>query len=349
MQIMADFSKTYSRLKHVLVSAFFSLLLFPAASHAASFLINPAGQTVHVGDSFSVLVAVNSENITVNAASVNLYFDANKLSVQSLGYSKSLFTLWTTEPTYSNATGLIRFSGGLPSPGYNGAYGPIIRVTFVAKAEGTADITFDGGAILANDGVGTNVYTSASGATVTVLPKTKAQPQAPQATTSVPEAIATTSIPQIIEIPKELTEGDTLSLGGIGVPDAYVFIFIQKSENNPNIVEVPTDANGKFYLAFNQPVASGYYKVWARNLTPESFLGQPSNTSYVEVTSSHFITIFGMKFDYRNTIGILSAMAGAFAVIIIILLIILVRRKERKEEEERKAQTAAIHRDIEHP
>jgi len=90
----------------------------------------------------------------------NLSFSPDKLAVISISKSDSIFSLWTTEPTFSNSNGTISFAGGIPNPGYTGVAGKIIMVTFRAKVSGTAVVNFSSGAVLANDGAGTNILSS---------------------------------------------------------------------------------------------------------------------------------------------------------------------------------------------
>lgn len=65
--------------------------------------------------------------------------------------------MWVDEPTYSNATGTITFSGGLPTPGFQDRDGNLLTITFKAKDAGEALINIETAAILANDGLGTDV------------------------------------------------------------------------------------------------------------------------------------------------------------------------------------------------
>ena len=81
-----------------------------------------------------------------------------------------MISLWVKEPTFSNSAGTIQFEGVVPNPGYIGTDGRVLMVTFKVKATGTANLSYTAGSILANDGDGTEVLTSKSGATYTLLP-----------------------------------------------------------------------------------------------------------------------------------------------------------------------------------
>lgn len=138
------------------------------AEGSGSLYLSPSSATHSIGDTFSVSVRVNTGGTAINATEGSLIFDPDKLQVTSLSKSSSIFTLWTTEPTYSNSDGTIAFGGGLPNPGYSGSSGQIISVNFRAKSGGSSDIVFISGAILANDGSGTNILSSLGKATYSI-------------------------------------------------------------------------------------------------------------------------------------------------------------------------------------
>lgn len=144
-----------------LAAAFPLWLAAPAAQAAgASLYLTPSSGTKAVGSKFTVTVKVNSGGEVINAAQGDISFDAKKLEVTALGRGGSVFSLWTTEPAYNNSAGTISFGGGIPRPGYTGSAGAVFAITFKAKQAGTADVRFSSGAVLANDGKGTNILAS---------------------------------------------------------------------------------------------------------------------------------------------------------------------------------------------
>lgn len=141
------------------------------AAHAvgASFAIAPATLAVASGGQFTVSVLVNAEQ-AVNAAQGTVTFPADKLRVVGVSKSGSILQFWSPDPSFSNANGTVSFAGGLPSPGFVGANGTVLRITFKATAPGTATVNITQGAILANDGQGTNVLTGISHGTYAIGP-----------------------------------------------------------------------------------------------------------------------------------------------------------------------------------
>lgn len=168
-------------------------LPFPvcAQDSKATLFISPSSGTYGVGKTFTVNVSVNSGGgVGINAAEGTINFDSAKLTVTALSNAGSIFSLWTTDPTYSNADGRITFGGGAPGP-YKGSAGKIFSVTFKTKAPGVAAATFSAGIVLAADGKGTNVFGGFGNASYTIEEADEPEPQKP--TENVPPRQETTS------------------------------------------------------------------------------------------------------------------------------------------------------------
>jgi len=142
-------------------------LLSANSAEAASLKVSPDTGVYTAGGTFMTSILVNTQGKPINAADGQLTFNPKELSVVSASRGSSIFSLWTQEPSFSNATGIISFGGGSPS-GYTGGAGTIFTVTFKALAAGTPKVTFKGGSILAADGLGTNVLTTMTGGTYTI-------------------------------------------------------------------------------------------------------------------------------------------------------------------------------------
>jgi hypothetical protein len=139
---------------------------FTIRAHAAQVVISPSTGTYSNGQSFTTTIQVNPEGKSVNAVEAKLSFDNTKLSVVSVSKTGSAFTLWTTEPTFSNAAGTIDFGGGSPTP--FSARSTLLTVTFRSLAEGAGNVTVSSASVLAADGLGTDVYTGAGNATYSI-------------------------------------------------------------------------------------------------------------------------------------------------------------------------------------
>ena len=143
------------------------LLLFCGVTvHAATLSLTPGTGVYTAGSTFTARVVVNTSGDPINAADGTLSFNPKEITV--VGVSKgSIFTLWTAEPSYSNANGTITFSGGSPT-GYTGSNGTVISVTFKVNSAGSPRVNFSDGSVLAADGKGTNVLTAMNGGAYTI-------------------------------------------------------------------------------------------------------------------------------------------------------------------------------------
>lgn len=183
-------SKKIKKLYLLILLAFF-YCLFPlrVVAQQATFNLRPATGSFGVGSTFYVDVSINVDGIAINAAQANLSFPADKLKIIQLSKNSSIFTLWPTEPVFSNQDGRISFVGGLPNPGFIGNAGKVFSILFQAKSTGEATITFSGEIITANDPYGTNIFSSSQKGVYSIIASSEYQPPP--------------------EVPPEIPEGDT--------------------------------------------------------------------------------------------------------------------------------------------
>lgn len=154
--------------RHALPLAFFAFLylLIAQAAFAADLTIAPSTGSYAVGANFTATLQADPAGDSINAVEAKLSFDPTKLAVVSVSKTGSVFSLWTTEPTFSNTDGTISFGGGSPTP--FSARSTLLSVTFKTLAEGTASVSYDTASALAADGKGTDVLKNKSGGTYTV-------------------------------------------------------------------------------------------------------------------------------------------------------------------------------------
>ncbi len=143
--------------------AFF--VLAPFSAHAASLTFSPSSGSYGVGKTFTLSLNIESSEQAMNAASGSISFPGDKLEVISISKLGSIFSLWPTEPTFSNSQGNVIFEGITLNPGYIGANGKILTITFRVRSAGVANLSFSSGSILANDGTGSNILDSLGTAT----------------------------------------------------------------------------------------------------------------------------------------------------------------------------------------
>ena len=165
----------------------------PGVASAATLYFSPSSGEYTIGKTFSVSVYVSSSDQSINAASGVISFPKEKLEVISLSKVGSVFNLWVQEPSFSNSNGTINFEGIVLNPGFTGASGKILTLTFRVKSAGSALINFSSGSVLANDGQGTNILTNLGSAQFSLNDNT---PYVPETTVpSIP--IGTPTAPQI--------------------------------------------------------------------------------------------------------------------------------------------------------
>ena len=138
--------------------------LYPLTAQAATTLsVSPGSVQTEIGKTFSVNININAGE-AINAASGTVSYPTAILDVSSISLSGSIFSFWTDTPSSGSS---ITFGGGLPNPGHVGS-GKLFSITFKAKAAGSGTISITNGKVLANNGSGSNVFSSASSSSVSV-------------------------------------------------------------------------------------------------------------------------------------------------------------------------------------
>lgn len=169
-------SSSVSTLK-LLLATFFAVclwLLLVSTTYAADVLLSPASGSYTPGQTFTVTVQADPKGQQINAVEASMTFDTALLSVVSVSKTGSAFSLWTTEPTFSNSAGTITFGGGSPTPFSNRSN--LISITFTAKAAGSASVGFGDASALAADGRGTDVLQNKTGGTYTIAAAATPEP-----------------------------------------------------------------------------------------------------------------------------------------------------------------------------
>lgn len=152
----------------VLIFSCFNVFLTPASASGASMQLSPASGSYAVGSTFTVNIYVSSADQAINAVSGVVGYPVANLRAIGLDKSGSKINLWVQEPSYSNANGRVSFEGLVLNPGYQGSGGKVVGVTFKVVKAGTAVANFINGAVLANDGQGTNIVSGLAGGRYTL-------------------------------------------------------------------------------------------------------------------------------------------------------------------------------------
>jgi hypothetical protein len=154
---------------------------------AADLSLSPSTGSYSAGQTFTVTLKVVPNGDSINAVESTLAFDPVILSVVSVSKTGSAFSLWTTEPTFSNAAGTVTFGGGSPTPFTTTSN--LVSITFRAVKEGAGTVSFKNSSILAADGRGTDVFKNATPGSFTVTAASTPTPTpTTNPTTEEPEA-----------------------------------------------------------------------------------------------------------------------------------------------------------------
>lgn len=210
---------------------FFSLLtilFFTIAlvANAATIAVAPSAKSVTEGATFSVSVEVNTKGQAVNAAETTVSFPADLLEVVSIGSAKTFSLQTPGSPSRTENT--VSFSAGIPSPGYNGPRGGVGRITFRAKAPGSARITVASGKVLLNDGEGTDAFDGTSNALVTIVPAPKIETPiaVPPTPTEIPVIAPVESLPPITPTVAPVPAQAPTEVISVKLSDLFILIYI---------------------------------------------------------------------------------------------------------------------------
>jgi hypothetical protein len=102
----------------------------------------------------------------MNAVSFKISYPEDLLRFVSLSKTGTIINLWVQEPKGGN--GEVLAEGIVLNPGFTGSKGKILNITFKALNSGKADLIFLSGAVLANDGLGTNILKNMKGGSYTI-------------------------------------------------------------------------------------------------------------------------------------------------------------------------------------
>lgn len=162
----------------------FAFFLTPFVASASTISLSPSSGSFDSGQTFTATVQVQPSGNDVNAVEAQLSFDRTALQVVSVSRDGSAFSLWTTEPTFSNEAGTISFGGGSPTPFSTPS--TAVTITFRASGEGTGTVSFDDVSILIADGQGTDAFSGATDASYTIAAATTPEPTPTTTTTPTP-------------------------------------------------------------------------------------------------------------------------------------------------------------------
>jgi hypothetical protein len=265
-------------IKAIVYSVLITILCSTTTTYAssASLFITKSSVSVSEGESITIDVKVGSPNQAINAVSGTLTFPEDLLKTISISRDNSILNIWTRDPLIQRNK--ISFEGVILNPGYQGEKGTIFHVTFQAKKRGFATVSFSDGALLANDGLGTNIIASLNPTSFNILGS-----GALDLITNKPIAQSNTkktlALPVITDYSPAVNSKDKVYLKGKGEPDALTKIsfedvshksfgeqfmdFIQSKKKRLSDVLVKNNEKGLFEYTTPNNLVAGVY-----NATP---------------------------------------------------------------------------------
>jgi hypothetical protein len=323
-------------------------LLSTAQSHHAhavfsSLYFSPSTGGASIGDTLSVTVFVNSSDEAMNTVDGQISFSTDLLEYSSITTKGGIIKVWTTRPEINDS--VIDFGGGMPSPGYKGPAGRLFTINFIAKARGTARISFNKGRVFANDGKATNMNPSLNSAEFIIGRSSNPPTNTPAATTPThaddPEATPNstksptptgevlsassekgtdaekdngdTSVasPEVTEHLKVVTKKEKFFYvkGKTKYPLSEVIITVipEGNDHDRKKYSIITDGTGDFEYTAPSQWTPGKYSFWTEVVSPEGKHSTRSETLQFEIKAYKTEGIIQQIFDFVPIVLLLIA------------------------------------------
>ncbi len=269
------------------------LALSPTKALASALFFSTPPKVVEEGDRLTIDVRVESNSQSINAISGALSYPADLLRAVSVSKNNSIVNLWTREPKIVRDR--IVFEGVVMNPGFQSNSGLVLRATFEAKKAGTAALDFSEGALLANDGLGTNVLVSLNSTNFKIVarkPVFDTKPIAVAPTTPVlPTVEKIVALPVITEYSPLVTPTEEMYVKGRGEPGALTKIvfkdisakslgerfiaMLQTKKKTLDEVLVSNNETGAFQYVSPKNLVAGVYNATPFLVEKETSLEKP--------------------------------------------------------------------------
>lgn len=214
----------------ILVFLYTFLFAVPRVQAASATLsLSPSSKSVTNGQTFSVEIRVDTAGESINTVTANLSYPTDKLRAQSVDTSGSFVTIWF-ENNIGTASGEIRLTGSLPTPGVTGSSLLFATVNFVALSTGTAQVEFANSSAVYRNSDNSDILGTTVDGTYTISELTPTETPTPTLVpgqpTSTPTLVPGQPTPTPTLVPGQPTPTSTLVPGQptptTGLPDVGV-------------------------------------------------------------------------------------------------------------------------------
>jgi hypothetical protein len=298
---------------------------FASSAHAASALfLQVPTTTVQAGDQITASVLVRSPDQSINAVSGTVLFPDTKVRVVSVSKSGSVVDLWTRDPSVQR--GKIPFEGIILNPGFQGARGAIFQITFEAKTSGPVTISFSDGAVLANDGLGSNIASSFLPASFSITSGSGYTPIGPYQPSSSTGSIS--ALPVITDFSASVSPEGAAYVKGKGEPNAMTKIvfqntsfrsigeqfiaFLQTKKQTLDEVIIKNDENGEFEYRSSSGILAGAYNATPYLVDSKEGVEKPGLGVQLFVSDSPLVRVLVIVI---NVLALLIPVVGLIVVI----------------------------------
>lgn len=216
--------------KRKAVATIFGILLLTGAIGAGAYLvqqqqslksqagsavlsITTSNQNIKVGDTFNVVVSVNTEGLSATAADIRVRYDTSILEAQKVQAFGNFMPVVLKQPVIDSTNtssgrawivvgALIDNAGAHPKSGV----GTLVQVTFKAKAGGSTTLTFGDSTEVAAIGSQSNVIGTKNSLTINIAgptPQSTAKPSGSPTVKPIPTSTAKPKTPSPTPAPTQ--------------------------------------------------------------------------------------------------------------------------------------------------
>ena len=139
----------------------FLFLIVPHSTFGASLFVKSEGMQEDGLLALSVYASTKQQK-PFNAASAEIHYPKDLLSLESLDINESVFNLWHIKPVLSSE-GTIVFSGGTSAKGGLIFEGKLFEMFVRPNTNGSGVVQIQNAQVLASDGEGTNILENTNG------------------------------------------------------------------------------------------------------------------------------------------------------------------------------------------
>lgn len=163
----------------------------------ADLSLSPSSKTVQNGESFAVQIRVNTNAESINTVTADISYSSDKLRAVSIDTAGSFATIWF-ENNIATASGQIKLTGSVPTPGVSGTSLLFATINFMALAEGSATATFDTTSAVYRNSDNSDILGTKTGGTYTIAAATPTPtPTSSFQPTATPTPRPTTTLPNV--------------------------------------------------------------------------------------------------------------------------------------------------------